>query len=55
LRPGNCLIMKNFRILHGRTSYNTNLGSRHLKVGYVGWHYFAGRINFSQYRHLYQS
>jgi hypothetical protein len=55
LRPKDCLVMKNFRLLHGRTAFDANSGSRHLKVGYVGWHYFAGQRNFHRYKHLYLS
>jgi len=53
LEAEDCLVMKNFRILHGRTPYDAGSGARHLKVGYVGWHYFMGRINFQRYKHLY--
>ncbi|WP_424097701.1 TauD/TfdA family dioxygenase [Moorena producens] len=53
LQAGDCLVYKNFRILHTRTLFDPSSGPRHLKVGYVGWHYFVGRTNFNRYKHLY--
>ncbi len=53
LQPGNCLLMYNARILHGRKAFSANSGSRHLDVVYVAWHYLTGRHNFEQYKHLY--
>ncbi|NEP52238.1 MAG: hypothetical protein F6K65_26945, partial [Moorea sp. SIO3C2] len=53
LKPGQCLLINNFRVLHGRTGYNTNYGSRHLEVGYLDWDYLKGRQKFRQFKHLY--
>ncbi|MBD2184863.1 TauD/TfdA family dioxygenase [Planktothrix sp. FACHB-1355] len=55
LQPGNCLLMQNARILHGRKAFSTNSGSRHLEVVYLSWDYFTGRHNFEQHKHLYLS
>ena len=53
LQPGNCLLMYNSRILHGRNAFDANSGSRHLEVAYLVWDYLTGRQNFEQYKHLY--
>lgn len=53
LESGDCLVYKNFRMLHGRTPFVPNSGSRHLELGFVGWHYFAGRRNYERLQHLY--
>jgi alpha-ketoglutarate-dependent taurine dioxygenase len=47
LQPGYCLLMQNFRILHGRTAFDPSAGSREMRVGYVDWNYFQAR-NFYQ-------
>ncbi len=53
LKPGQCLLINNFRVLHGRTGYNPNYGSRHLEAGYLDWDYLKGRQNFQKFKHLY--
>lgn len=53
LQPGNCLLIHNSRILHGRKAFNANSGSRHLEVAYLVWDYLTGRHNFEQYKHLF--
>lgn len=53
LKSGDCLLMNNARILHGREIFNTNSGIRHLEVAYMSWDYFIGRQNFYQKKHLY--
>ncbi len=35
LKPGDIMIMDNYRTLHGRTSYNMSVGERHLQGCYV--------------------
>ncbi|KUI70604.1 Gamma-butyrobetaine dioxygenase [Cytospora mali] len=35
LQPGDCVIFDNQRILHGRTRFDTSIGFRHLRGGYV--------------------
>ncbi|WP_163649956.1 TauD/TfdA family dioxygenase [Modicisalibacter sp. 'Wilcox'] len=35
LAPGEMLIMDNYRLLHGRTAYQLDGGTRHLRQGYV--------------------
>ncbi|MBO3460928.1 TauD/TfdA family dioxygenase [Aetokthonos hydrillicola Thurmond2011] len=53
LGAGDCLIVQNFRVLHGRTAFDANSGYRHLEVSYVAWDYLTGRENFRQFKHLY--
>jgi alpha-ketoglutarate-dependent taurine dioxygenase len=48
LQPGECLLMQNFRILHGRSAFDPNSGSREMRVGYVDWDYFLGRYFYEQ-------
>ena len=35
LSPGDIMLMDNYRTLHGRTSYNINIGQRHLQGCYI--------------------
>tara|TARA_B100000579_G_scaffold134512_1_gene108886 strand:+ start:4658 stop:5764 length:1107 start_codon:yes stop_codon:yes gene_type:complete len=35
LSPGDIMVMDNYRTLHGRTSYNMNIGERHLQGCYI--------------------
>ena len=35
LYPGDILLMDNYRTLHGRTSYDINMGQRHLQGCYI--------------------
>ena len=35
LKPGDMLVMDNYRTLHGRTSYNMSVGQRHLQGCYI--------------------
>ncbi|MDE5095348.1 MAG: TauD/TfdA family dioxygenase [Trichodesmium sp. St11_bin5] len=48
-----CLMIQNFQVLHGRTAFDANSGSRHLEVSYVAWNYFTGREIFRRFQHLY--
>ncbi|EAW34383.1 TauD/TfdA family dioxygenase [Lyngbya sp. PCC 8106] len=50
---GNCRMVQNFRVLHGRTAFDANSGPRHLESSYVAWDYFTARENFRQFQHLY--
>ncbi|NEO16202.1 MAG: hypothetical protein F6K59_28780 [Moorea sp. SIO3F7] len=40
LKAGDCLVAQNFRVLHGRTAYDTNYGIRHLEGAFLDWDYF---------------
>ncbi|NES41189.1 MAG: hypothetical protein F6K20_07155 [Moorea sp. SIO2C4] len=53
LKAGDCLVEQNFRILHGRTAYDANYGTRHLEGVFLDWDYCKGRHNFKQFQHLY--
>ncbi|MDJ0620299.1 MAG: TauD/TfdA family dioxygenase [Calothrix sp. MO_192.B10] len=46
LEAGDCLLVQNFRVLHGRKAFNPSSGSRHLEVAFVEWNYFTGRHDF---------
>ena len=35
LEPGDCVVMRNDRTLHGRTAFDPNLGARHLQGCYI--------------------
>ncbi|NEQ75304.1 MAG: taurine catabolism dioxygenase TauD [Okeania sp. SIO2C9] len=48
LEPGDCLLMQNFRILHGRTAFESNSGSREFRVGYIEWDYVLGRYFYQR-------
>lgn len=54
LQSGDCLLMYNSRILHGRTAFDSNSGMRHLEVAYAVWDYLTARDRFNQYQHLYK-
>ncbi len=51
LKSHNCLLLQNFRVLHGRTAFDPALGNRKLNSGYVDWNFFVGRRNF-QYQEI---
>ncbi|MEM1170665.1 MAG: TauD/TfdA family dioxygenase [Cyanobacteria bacterium P01_H01_bin.35] len=55
LEKGDCLLMNNNRILHGRKSFDLSSGNRLLRVGYLVWDHITGRDNFEQYKDLYLS
>jgi alpha-ketoglutarate-dependent taurine dioxygenase len=46
LKPKDCLIFQNFRLLHGRTAFDASLGGRKLHSGYYDWKYFKARLDF---------
>ena len=47
-QPGDCLLMQNFRVLHGRTAFDLSSGNRKIKVGYVEWDYFLASYFYKQ-------
>lgn len=53
MQAGDCLLVQNFRIMHGRKAFAASSGSRHLEVAYMDWNYFAGRRDFYQLKDLY--
>lgn len=53
LQPGDCLLVANFRVLHGRKAFELNSGSRHLKGAFIPWDYFIARQDFHRMEHLY--
>ena len=44
LSPGDLLMMDNYRLLHGRTSYDTNEGSRFLQGCYIDYDSTEGKL-----------
>ncbi|ETW96450.1 MAG: hypothetical protein ETSY2_46370 [Candidatus Entotheonella gemina] len=50
LEPGDCLLLDNCRLLHGRRSFQ---GARHLEVGHLSWDCVRGRQDFYDNKHLY--
>ncbi len=55
LESGQCALLQNFRIPHGRLPFDPNSGNRHLEVGHVDWDYIVGRQNFKQAKQFYLS
>lgn len=43
LRPGEMLVMDNYRLLHGRTAYRPGSGERHMRQGYMDRDVVASR------------
>lgn len=54
MESGDCLLVENFRVLHGRKAFNPSSGVRHLEIAYMDWQYFAGREDFYRLKHLYE-
>lgn len=44
LKPGDCMIVQNFRVLHGRKAVDYHSGKRHLEVAYMPWEYWLFSI-----------
>ena len=44
LLPGDLLMMDNYRLLHGRTSFNANEGNRFLQGCYIDYDSTEGKI-----------
>ena len=44
LRPGDLLMMDNYRLLHGRTKYNANEGNRFLQGCYIDYDSTEGKL-----------
>ncbi|KAJ3023329.1 hypothetical protein HKX48_003613 [Thoreauomyces humboldtii] len=44
LRPGDCVIFANRRVLHGREEFDAASGDRHLKGAYVDWDDFKDKL-----------
>jgi gamma-butyrobetaine dioxygenase len=46
LEPGQCLLVENDRVLHGRRAFDPNSGTRHFTTAFVAWDYVAARHNY---------
>ena len=46
LQKGDCLLVTNFRVLHGRKDFDSRSGIRHLEIAFIEWDYFQGLTNF---------
>ncbi|MEG4301759.1 TauD/TfdA family dioxygenase [Microcoleus sp. D3_18a_C4] len=55
LQSGDCYMVENFRVLHGRKKFDATIGERHLKVGYMNWHFFHGKHLFYKAKSLYSN
>ncbi|KAJ3163512.1 hypothetical protein HDU86_000092 [Geranomyces michiganensis] len=44
MRPGDCMVFANRRVLHGREEFDAASGERHLKGAYVDWDDFKDRL-----------
>ena len=44
LKPGDLLMMDNYRLLHGRTSYDANEGERFLQGCYIDYDSTEGKL-----------
>ena len=50
---GECVVVDNHRVLHGRRSYVLQPGgSRYLEGGYIDWDEIRSRINVLKNQHL---
>jgi gamma-butyrobetaine dioxygenase len=47
LRPGECIAMRNGRVLHGRTAFDPSSGPRTILDFCLEWDYLAGRLRFA--------
>ncbi|MBO1351998.1 MAG: TauD/TfdA family dioxygenase [Hormoscilla sp. GUM202] len=45
---GDCLLVQNFRVLHGRTAFDPASGPREMKVAYIEWDYFQARYFYQR-------
>jgi gamma-butyrobetaine dioxygenase len=46
LEPGQCLLVENDRVLHGRRAFDANSGTRHFTTAFVAWDYLVARQNY---------
>ncbi|MEQ9671729.1 TauD/TfdA family dioxygenase [Coleofasciculus sp. G2-EDA-02] len=46
LQKGDCLLVNNFRVLHGRKAFDSRSGTRHLEITFIEWDYFQGQKRF---------
>ncbi|MBY8887020.1 TauD/TfdA family dioxygenase [Streptomyces sp. PTM05] len=53
LEAGQCVLLRNGRLLHGRGAYDPRAG-RKLITQWTSWEYFASRRRYHRYKHLYQ-
>ena len=53
MEPGDCQVLQNFRVLHGRNAFDPRSGPRHLEIAYMEWTYYAGRRDFHRVKPLY--
>ncbi|MGB5900633.1 MAG: TauD/TfdA family dioxygenase [Geitlerinemataceae cyanobacterium] len=55
MEAGDCQLVQNFRILHGRKAFDPSSGTRHLEIAYMEWMYYAGRRDFDRVKPVYLS
>jgi gamma-butyrobetaine dioxygenase len=47
LKPRDCVIFANRRVLHGRNAFDAASGNRHLRGTYVGWDEFKDKLRLN--------
>lgn len=52
LQPGDMMVMDNYRTLHGRTSYNINIGERHLQGCYIDHDSAESKMQFLKKKYI---
>ena len=55
MEAGDCQLVQNFRVLHGRNAFDPSSGPRHLEISYMEWTYYAGLRDFEQVKPVYLS
>jgi len=55
MEPGDCQIVQNFRVLHGRKAFDPSSGPRHLEIAYMEWMYYAGLRDFERVKPVYMT
>lgn len=53
MEAGDCQIVQNFRVLHGRKAFDPTSGPRHLEIAYMEWMYYAGLRDFERVKPAY--
>jgi alpha-ketoglutarate-dependent taurine dioxygenase len=46
LEPGECMVVENDRVLHGRRAFDARSGARHFTSAFVSWDYVAARRDY---------
>ena len=52
LKAGDCLVLQNYRVLHGRNAFDFSSGIRELRAAYIEWDLFLARYHYRQFSDL---